>query len=179
MGRSDLAFGGRGIAIVAAKFLLDLYRSDRRVHLNRGMKTLVIGRAQIVEKFTRPGTAIAPVGIETRIEAKRGAGNDRNQVFAGLQLLQFGVVLNARQIHPVDLLILQQQRFARRTKHRIPAKAAKVSATDSMSATRRNVAVQSKSRRTDGGQQKKKCRALNPTFHEVASKLFLARSQGA
>ena len=76
------------------------------------MKTLGIGRAHVIEKFTRPGTAIAPVGIEARIETQRGAGNDRDQIFAGLQLLQLSVVLNARQIHPVDLLILQQQRFA-------------------------------------------------------------------
>src|SRR6185295_15641273 len=109
------------------------------------MKTLVIGRAHVIEKFTGPGTAIAPVGIEARIETECGPGNDRNQVFAGLQLLQFSVVLNAGQIHPVDLLILQQQRFARWTKYGIPAKAAKVSTTDTMSAARRNVAVQGKS----------------------------------
>ena len=69
-------------------------------------------------------------------------------------------------------MILQQQRFAGWTKHGIPAQAAKVSTTDSMSATRRHIAVQSKSGRTDGSQQKEKCRTLNPTFHEVAFNIF-------
>jgi len=42
---------------------------------------------------------------------------------------------------PFDFVILQQQRFARRTKHRIPAEATKVSATDPVRATRRHVTV--------------------------------------
>jgi hypothetical protein len=93
-------------------------------------------------------------------------------------LLQFSVVLNTGQIHAVDFVILQQQRFARRAKNWIPAEAAKVSATDPASATRRYVAVQSESGRTDGSQQKQKCRNWNPTFHEVASNFFFASVSG-
>jgi hypothetical protein len=66
-----------------------------------------------------------------------------------------------------------------REKDGIPAKATKVSAADPVRVTRRNVAVQSESRSTDGSQKKQKCRALNLTVHEVASNFSVARSQGA
>ena len=70
MRRSDLAFRRGCVAIVTAKFLLDFHRANRGVYLNLPMKLGVVGGAQIIQKFTRPGTAIAPVRIETRIEAK-------------------------------------------------------------------------------------------------------------
>ena len=114
-----------------------------------------------------------------RFSVNEHSGNDRNQVLTGFQLFQFGVVLNAGQIHAINFVILQQQGFARRTKNWIPAEATKVSATDSMRATRRNVAVQSKGRRTDGSQQEQKCRTMNLTVHEVASNFSVAPSQGA
>src|SRR5205814_1850726 len=89
-------------------------------------------------------------GVETRIEAKRRAGNDRNQVFAGLQLLKFGVVLYARQIHPVNFLILQEQGFVRRTKYGIPTKTPQMRAPDAASAALgRDVTVKTKRRSTD------------------------------
>ncbi len=55
------------------------------------MKLFVISRAQIVQKFACPRTAIAPVGIETWVEAERRTSHDRNQIFAGLELFELGV----------------------------------------------------------------------------------------
>src|SRR5260370_31401279 len=107
MGRSNLTFSGGRVAIMTAKLFLDLDRPHRGIHLDRSAKLVVVGLAQVVEKLTRPGSAVAPVRIKTRIEAKWWTGKDRIQVFAGLQLLEFGVVLNAGQIHAVDFVILQ------------------------------------------------------------------------
>ena len=75
--------------------------------MDRSVKFLVVSFTEIVKKFACPGTAIAPIGIKPRIKAKRRTGNDWNQVFTGLQLLQFSVILNAGQVHAVDLVILQ------------------------------------------------------------------------
>ncbi len=160
---------------MAAKLLLDLDRSHRGIYLDRSVELLVVRLAQIIEELARPGTAIAAIGIKARIEAECGTGNDRNQILTGFQLLQFGVVLNAGQIHAINFVILQQQGFARRTKYRIPAEATKVSATDPMRATRRNVAVQSKSRCTDGSQQETKVSRFESYVSRSGLKLFLCR----
>ena len=149
---------------MAAKFLLNFYRAHRGVHLNLPVEFFVVGCAQIVQELAGPGTAITAIGVEARIKSKALTGNNRHQVFAGFELLKFGVILNAGQVHAINFLILQQQRFARRTEHRIPAQAADMSAMQPARTTlRRNVTVQRKRRSADRhGQQKKKYRALNP-----------------
>src|ERR1700693_92635 len=79
MGRSNLAFRWGRIAIMAAKLLLNFYGPDCRIYLDLRVKTVVVRGAEIIEKFTRPGTAVAPVRIKTWIETECGAGNDWNQ----------------------------------------------------------------------------------------------------
>src|SRR5437667_2020682 len=108
---------------MSAKFLLNFNRANCGVHLNLRVKLFVICSAQIIKKLTGPGTAIASVGIQARIKTERRAGNNRDQILACLELLEFSIVLNTWQIQPVDFLILDEQRFARRTKHGIPAEA--------------------------------------------------------
>src|SRR5207244_8873982 len=85
--RRGFAFFRRRIAVVTAKLFLNLYRADCGVHLNGRMESLVIGIAEIVEKFTRPRTAIAAIEIEARIKTKRLSGDDRDQLFVSFELL--------------------------------------------------------------------------------------------
>src|SRR5438876_395120 len=85
--RRGFAFFRCSVAVVTAKFLLNLYRADCGVHLNERMELLVIGIAEIVEKFTRPRTAIAAIEIEARIKTQRLTSDDRHQLFISFELL--------------------------------------------------------------------------------------------
>ena len=121
---SRFAFGRGRVAIVAAKFLLDLDGANSGVHLDLLVELTVVGLAQVLNEIARPRTAKAAIGIEARIDAQRLSGTDRDQSLAGLQRFQFVVVLNAGQIEAVDFFVLPQQRFVRRTEHRVPSNAA-------------------------------------------------------
>jgi len=115
-----LALLGCGITIVAAKFFLYLYRTHGRIHLNRGVEVLIISFAKIIKKIARPRAAITAIGIKSRIKAQGLAGNDWNQFLAGDQLIEFRLILDARQFEAVDFFVLAQQGIAGWTEYRIP-----------------------------------------------------------
>src|SRR5437868_10796497 len=147
---------------MSAKFPLNFNCADCGVHLNLRVKLFVICCAQVVEELTGPGTAIATVGIEARIKTQCRTGDDRDQILAGFELLEFSVILNTGQFQPIDFLILDQQRFARWTKHGIPAEATKVCAMQPAHPMGRNVTMQPKCRNTDcAGQYKNENLALD------------------
>src|ERR1700752_1849599 len=105
MRRSRVAVGWRRIAIVAAKFFLNPYRADRRVHLNLLMESVVISPAEVIDKIKRPLAAIAQERTEPRIEPQHLTRADLQQGTVGLQSLEFGFILDARQLKPVNLRI--------------------------------------------------------------------------
>ena len=55
MRRRGIALGGRSIAIVPAKFFLDLHGANRGVHLNLFVEAVIVGLRQILHKVTSPG----------------------------------------------------------------------------------------------------------------------------
>jgi len=149
MGRSRVTLEGRCVAVVPAKLLLHLHRAHRGIYLNLAVKLFVIILAEIVKKFLGPGPAIAAIRIEPRIEAQRLILFDGNQIFAGDQLLQFRVILDSRQVHPVNLGVLAKQGIVRRTEYRVPSHSAEaVMLADVMGVLRRNILAQRKRRGT-------------------------------
>src|SRR5579864_9015092 len=124
MGRSCIALSRSSIAIVPPKFLLHFHRAYRGVHLNLVVEAMVVGLAEVLDKISRPRTAITPRRIQRVLNAQSLAGNDRHQRTIGFQSFQLGLVLNARQLKPVDFSVLNQERFVGRPEHRIPAQPA-------------------------------------------------------
>ena len=106
MRRSSFALSRRSVAIVTAKFFLNLHGSHGGVHLNLFVKAVVVSLREILNEVTRPRTAVAPRRIEARVEAQCFAGDDGLQRSTGLQRFEFIIVLNARQFEPVDLGVL-------------------------------------------------------------------------
>ncbi len=114
MRRSRFALGRSRIAIVPAKFFLDLHRAHGGIHLNLLVKAVVVSLRNILHKVASPRTAVTARRIEARIKAQSFTRDDRLQRSTGLQRFQFIVVLNAGQFHAVDFGILQQKRFVGR-----------------------------------------------------------------
>ena len=121
MRRSRISVRRSRVAIVPPQLLLNLYRPHRRIHLDLLVEAVVVGLAQVVHKVERPRPAISPRRIQPRIEAQRLPSANFQQGTVRLQSFQFGLILNARQIEPVDLSILEQQGLVRRPEHRIPS----------------------------------------------------------
>ena len=173
VGRGGLARLRCSIAVMAAELLLHQHRSHRGVHLNLCMKLLVVGFAQVDEEIARPGTAVAAAGNQSRVNPQRLAGNNRNQILIGFELFQFFVVLNTRQIQPVDFLILTEKRIVGGTKHRIPRHPPYAAATKAgpPNVARRNIPMQAKSLAADryGQEECNYDGSLCLNFHEVVS----------
>jgi len=83
---------------VAAQLLLNKYGADRGVDLNLLMKFLVVRVAYILEESECPLAEIAPRRIKRGLNAQRFAGNDGNQVSAGLEPLKLPIVINPRKV---------------------------------------------------------------------------------
>jgi hypothetical protein len=120
MRRSGVALRRCSIAIVAAKLLLNLHSSDSRVDLNLVVKLMVVRLAKIFDEVARPWAAEAAVRIQSRVDAQRLAGPNRKQSLRCDERLKFVVILDARQIEPIDFFVLQQERLVRRPEHWVP-----------------------------------------------------------
>src|ERR1700683_1546748 len=165
-----IAVSRGGIAVVAAKFLLNLDRAHCGVHLNLLMEAVVIGLAEILDKIARPRTAEAPRRIEPGIEAQHFAGADLQQGTIGLQSFEFGFILNTRQLQAVDLSVLDDERFVRRSEHRVPEKPTKMPAVGVLGDSvvhRKSSPRQSPA--CEGQQDRSHELELNDAFHEVAN----------
>ena len=80
------------------------------------MKASVVAAREVAEEARSPQTAVAPVRRQVRIDAKRRAGGQRNDVASGFELIQLGVVFNAHQAFSVGALVLPLQRCQRAAK---------------------------------------------------------------
>ena len=60
------------------------------------MELLEISLAKIVKEVARPRAAITAIRVKPRIESQGLAGNNRNQLLAGDQLIKFGLILDTR-----------------------------------------------------------------------------------
>ncbi len=76
MGRRSIALSWGRIAIMPAKFFLDLHRAHRGIHLNLFVKAVVVGLRNILHKVAGPGAAIPARRIKARIEAQRFTRDD-------------------------------------------------------------------------------------------------------
>jgi hypothetical protein len=101
------------------------------------------------------------------------AGNDRNQLLAADQLLEFSFILNARQLQAINFLVLSQQRIVGRTEYRIPKHTAKTGPTfaGAMHMLAGRDLMQPKSLSThDYGQNYQQKSSLGFKLHEVCLK---------
>src|SRR5882762_9326665 len=173
MRRGGLAFCGGSVAIVAAELFLHLHGADCGIYLDLVVELAVISLAEILDEIARPGTAVAAVGIEPGIDAKRGAGADRNQSLTFFQGFEFVVILNARQIEAIDFLVLAKQRIVGRAENRAPAQTARVMlGTAPRGRAFGGVAVESERLAAHRqSQHDPDCQAPSSHSHEVASPL--------
>ena len=120
MGRGEITAFGRGVRIVAAELPLDFGCTHGGIDLNLVVKLPVIIGAQIVDKIPRPGTAIAAMGIESRLNAQSLVRNDRHELAVCNQLFKLFFILDARQLQAIHFFVLDHHGFARRAEHRRP-----------------------------------------------------------
>ena len=154
---AGIALGRSCVAIVPAKFFLKLYRAHRGIYLNLFVKTIVISLRDILHKVAGPGTAVAARRIKARIKAQRLTCDDGLQRSAGLQRFQFVIVLNARQLQPINFCVLRQKGFVRGAEHGIPPKSnAAGEAGDDGRMCAATVAVSRKERAAQASQQREK-----------------------
>ena len=73
------------------------------------VEAMVVSLAQIVDEIECPRPAKAARRIQPWIEAQALSGLDFQQRAVGFQCLEFGLVLNARQVQTVNLRILNQE----------------------------------------------------------------------
>ena len=109
-----------GVAIVAAKFFLNLDGANRGIHLDSIMKLVVVDGGEIFNKIARPRTAVAARGIEAAVNVQPFILFDRNQIAAKLSIVPVRRRPDAGQIEPIDFFILSKQGIVRRPEHRIP-----------------------------------------------------------
>ena len=100
---------------MTAQLVLVLDRAYRGIHLQLGVKFFVVRLTDVFHKVPRPGPAIAPFGLEPRIEVQRLTLVNGQQSPAHFQCIEFVVVLNAGQFQAIYFFILAKQRFMRRT----------------------------------------------------------------
>src|SRR5438876_11929179 len=154
--RRGFAFFRCSVAVVTAKFLLPFHGPHRGVYLDLAVELFVVGCAQVIEKFACPRTAIAAIGIEPRIKTQRLTSDDRHQLIISFELLQLSIILDARQLQPIDLLILAEQGIARWTKHGVPAQAPSLGPAKraAANATRWDILMQAQRLAANGQNQK-------------------------
>ena len=114
----DVAVSGGGVAIDGDQGALKFDGAHGGVDLQGAMEAGVVAARQVSEETRCPGTGIAAIGGQVGIDAERGAGREGNDVSAGLELVELGVVLDADQAFGLIPLVLSGEGLQRPTQRR-------------------------------------------------------------
>lgn len=109
----DIAVGGGGVAIDFEEGALESDGADGGVDLEGAVETGVVGAGEVREEIGRPGTAVAAVGGQLRVDAEGGSGGKGDDFAGGFKLFQLGVVFDADQPFGFVALILADEGFER------------------------------------------------------------------
>lgn len=103
--------GGGGIAVNANEVLLHGDSANSGVNAEGLAEDGIIGGGNVTEKFGGPGTAIAAVDGQARIDNEMSADGERQQLACAAQVVELCVIADALEAFLIRHFILMKENF--------------------------------------------------------------------
>ena len=130
VGTYDITFGVGGIVVDAHQALLVFHGADGRADDQRPMEFGFVGTRKIGKKISGPGTAIAAILRQGRIDQETGRLRNVDELPPGDPVFEVRIVFNALEKFLLRTLILTNQRITRTTKSIAPIHARNIQSGD-------------------------------------------------